>query len=234
MDDAVDEQRWNEVRDRIEQVLDSCDRPTEDVKLVAVTKGFPAPLIERAHGAGFRMFGENRVGEALDKKEGLPSEVVESSEWHFIGHLQSNKVRKIPGEFDLIHSVDRMSLVKEIDKRMGRESLTQNVLMQVNVSGESSKHGVEPDRADELAREIMDRDPIHLRGLMTMAPWTDDEDVLRETFRRCRDCRDRLEDQLDTALPVLSMGMTNDYEIAIEEGSTMLRLGRALFGERPD
>lgn len=151
-----------------------------------------------------------------------------------IGHVQSNKVKYLIGEFDLVHSVDRMSLIDELEKRLSREGLKQSVLLQVNVSGEKSKHGADPEDAPRVLEMILQADSLSVDGLMTMAPHTDRESVLRETFARCRDLRDDLARRFDVQFPELSMGMTNDYPQAIREGSTMLRLGRALFGERPN
>jgi len=222
------------VTETIDQSARQCDRDPGDIKLVAVTKGFGPDVIESASRHGLRSFGENRAGEALDKKRNIPSDRLDGCEWHFIGHLQSNKVKDVLGQFDLVHCMDRLSLIKEFDKRLSRESIRQDVLIQVNVSGEESKHGATIEEAPEVTEEVLSRETLNLRGLMTIAPWTDDETVLRDTFRRCRKLRDRLENQFDTKLPELSMGMTNDYEVAIEEGATILRIGRALFGERPD
>lgn len=232
--DPVNLDRWKEVKDRVRSVADDHGRDPDSLQIIAVTKGFDASLIKNVRDGSFGRVGENRVQEALDKKATLADDCVSDLEWHFVGHLQSNKVRKIIGEFDLIHSVDRTSLIDELDKRLSRNELEQDVLMQVNVSGEESKYGVGPDKAHEIAGEVLETVGLNLRGLMTIAPWTDDESVLKETFSSCRRLRNDLEDQFDTTLPELSMGMTNDYHIAIEEGATMLRLGRALFGERPD
>lgn len=234
MSNPTDSSRWSDVRDTIQTTLADQDRSHDSLEVIAVTKGFPSDVLEASFEAGFDAFGENRVTEALEKKQQLPESLVSEADWHFIGHLQSNKVRKIIGEFDLIHSVDRMSLINEFHKRLEREDLSQDVLMQVNVSGEESKYGVSSDEASDLAGEITARATLNLQGLMTIAPWTDDEAVLRETFRRCRKLRDKIERDHDVDCQELSMGMTNDYTVAIEEGATMLRLGRALFGERPD
>lgn len=151
-----------------------------------------------------------------------------------IGHVQSNKVRYLLGEFDLIHSVDRKSLIDELEKRLDRENQEQSVLLQVNTSGEESKHGADPEEAPRILEMILETDHLSVQGLMTMAPYTEQNRVLRETFARCRELRDQLSGRFDVSLPELSMGMTNDYRQALREGSTMLRLGRALFGERPE
>lgn len=227
----------SEKRKRLRQEIETHSHGTEfspdDVRIVAVTKGFSEEIIRLAREAGFSVVGENRVQEALDKKERLDDSLVNDLEWHFVGHLQSNKVRKVIGEFDLIHSVDRESVIDEFDKRLSRKNLTQDILMQVNVSGEESKHGVTPEKAPDLMDVILSHDTLEPKGLMTMAPYTDDKSVVRKTFEDCRELRKRLEDQFGRKFPVLSMGMTNDYQIALEEGATLLRLGRELFGERP-
>ncbi len=224
---------WKKIIQEVEDIVVEAGRIPAEIKIIPVTKGFDVDLIRRAYRFGFDVFGENRVGEYLAKKEELKPELVEEVEWHMIGHLQSNKVRKIVGEFDLIHSYDRQSLLKEFRKRLKRAGRRQRVLLQVNVSGEESKYGLSPEEAPALLEQTLKVDLLVVEGLMTMAPWTEDEAVLRKTFADCRKLRDELEQQFNIALPELSMGMTNDYKIAIEEGATMLRLGRALFGERP-
>ena len=220
------------LREEIENLLAQNNRKPTSLDVVAVTKGFSPEIIEQAHDEGFQIVGENRVGEALKKEKQVASECSEQLQWHFIGHLQSNKVRKIIGFFDLLHSVDRMSLVNELEKRLQRENVEQDILVQVNVSGEESKYGVRPEGCKKLVEEILKRDSLNLYGLMTMAPLTDNETIIRETFKECRLLRNHLEDRFSIPLPELSMGMTNDYPIAIEEGATFIRLGRALFGER--
>lgn len=200
---------------------------------MAVTKGFPVDIIREAARAGFSDVGENRVRRAVEKKDEL-GDPAKSLKWHMIGHVQSNKVRYLLGEFALIHSVDRKSLIDELEKRLDRENQEQSVLLQVNTSGEESKHGADPDEAPRILEMILETDHLSAEGLMTMAPYTEQNSVLRETFARCRELRDRLSGRFDVSLPELSMGMTNDYRQALREGSTILRLGRALFGERPE
>lgn len=227
------QQNLREVRSEVRRACEDVGRDSNRVELVGVTKGFGSEVVRRALEAGLTRIGENRVSESLEKMDTL-SDVASEPEWHMVGHLQSNKVRRILGVFDLIHSIDRRSVIEEIDKRFGREGRTQAVLMQVNVSGESSKYGVSPEAAPKLLETMLNRESLEVRGLMTMAPWTDRESVLRGTFSRCRKLRDRLQESFDVALPELSMGMTNDYPQAVREGATLLRLGRRLFGERPD
>lgn len=200
---------------------------------MAVTKGFSVDIIREAARAGYTDVGENRVRRAVEKKNELGDE-AKSLKWHMIGHVQSNKVRYLLGEFDLIHSVDRKSLIDELEKRLARENQEQSVLLQVNTSGEESKHGADPEAAPRILEMILETDHLSAEGLMTMAPYTEQNSVLRETFGRCRELRDQLSVRFDVSLPELSMGMTNDYRQALREGSTILRLGRALFGERPE
>jgi len=226
------QQCLREVRSEVREGCREVGRDPASVRVVGVTKGFGVDTVHEALDAGLGRLGENRVGEALEKMDALGGRVHEA-EWHMIGHLQSNKVRRMGDRFDLVHSIDRHSVVEEIDKRFGRDERTQPVLMQVNVSGESSKYGVSPQEAPRLLETMLGRDTLSVRGLMTMAPRTDRASVQREVFRGCRRLRDRLASRFEVALPELSMGMTNDYPEAVREGATLLRLGRRLFGERP-
>lgn len=231
IDDDQLSKRHDLLRERIEDACDRAGRDPAAVSVVAVTKGFPVDTIRDAVRLGYDRIGENRVRRAIEKKEQTSPET--DVEWHMIGHVQSNKVRYMVGEFDLVHSVDRKSLIDELEKRSSRENVNQDVLLQVNVSGEESKHGAEPPDAERVLEQILATESLRPRGLMTMAPRTDDESVLRETFAECRRLRNRLSESFGVDLPELSMGMTNDYPQAILEGSTMLRIGRGLFGERP-
>ncbi len=233
MSTRAPKENLREVRSDVRRLCEAAGRDPDGVEIVAVTKGFGPSVVRGALEAGLTRIGENRVSESLEKMEAL-KEHGDGLEWHMVGHLQSNKVRRIVGAFDLIHSIDRTSVVEEIDKRYAREDRTQDVLMQVNVSGESSKYGVSPEDAPRLLETMLDRDTLRVRGLMTMLPLTDEKAVQRDVFARCRKLRGRLEESLDVSLPELSMGMTNDYRAAVREGATLLRLGRRLFGERPD
>lgn len=226
-------ERHEVLREAVDNACERAGRDPDDVKVVAVTKGFPVDAIREAVRLGYDRIGENRVRRAVEKKEET-GELSGEVEWHMIGHVQSNKVRYLVGEFDLIHSVDRPSLIDELEKRSSRQDVTQDVLLQVNVSGEESKHGADPEEAKDVLERVLSTESLRVRGLMTMAPHTDDTTVLRGTFERCRTLRDDLEGRFGVDLPELSMGMTNDYPQAILEGSTMLRIGRGLFGERPE
>lgn len=227
----TDSSHWDEVLEVLSEACIKANRNPSEVKVVAISKGFDLDVIKAAWDYGFRHFGENRVSEALDKKHEMRRKSVDLN-WHLVGHLQSKKARRITGEFVLIHSIDRSSIIKELVKRLRIMNEEQRILLQVNTSGEESKYGASPEQSLKLVEEILERDSLKLEGLMTMAPWTDDKKVLRETFSTCRELRDKLEAKFDIDLPELSMGMTNDYEQAVKEGATMLRLGRLLFGER--
>lgn len=221
-----------EVRQRIQQACDrACRSDANALTLVAVTKGHPLEALQAARQAGLHVIGESRVQEAKAKWEAAGNIGLE---WHLVGHLQRNKVRQALQMFALIHSVDSLRLAREIDKEAAKSGRAAAVLVQVNASGEGSKHGLPVQNALEAVRAIGELEHVRVIGLMTMAPFTDAEDVLRRTFRRtrklferCRDTMERFEGRH------LSMGMTNDYEIAVEEGSTMVRLGTVLFGEYP-
>jgi len=228
---VTDKKHWRKVLHDLSSTCQDAGRDPSEVKVIAVTKGFDTNLIRDAYNFGFRHFGENRVEEGLDKKHQL-RKTLPNAKWHMIGHVQSNKARKITGEFVIIHSIDRYSIIKELAKRLRIMNQKQDIFLQVNVSGEESKYGATAEEAPELVEEILGRDVYNLNGLMTMAPWTDDEKILRETFSACRRLRDKLAEKFEIELPELSMGMTNDYEEAIKEGATILRLGRILFGER--
>lgn len=218
------------VTERIREALERAGRG-DDVRMVAVTKGHPPEAALAAARAGLRAFGENRVQELERKVSEVGRDAVE---WHLIGHLQRNKARQALPLFDWIHSVDSLRIARALSKEAVRAGTTVRGLLQVNVSGEDSKGGFEGDGAVEALGAIAALDGIQIHGLMTMAPWTEDEAVLRRTFAAARDLLDTLHRQLPDALRgrELSMGMSNDYEIAIEEGATMVRLGTALFGER--
>jgi len=196
------------------------------IQIVAVTKLVPVDRIREAIQAGLRRFGENRVQEALPKIAALQGS---GCEWHLIGHLQTNKARLIDGRFQVVQSIDSVRIVEALAAR-----LTQplDVLLEINVGEEAHKTGAPVQLAAELARAAVGSGRLRVRGLMTIAPQTPDAEGARPWFRRLRMVRDQLADELSIALPELSMGMTDDYPIAVAEGSTMLRLGRALFGPR--
>jgi len=204
---------------------------TDPVTIVAVTKGFGLEAVEAALAAGLADVGENRVQEALEK---LDTPVGRRVNWHLVGHLQRNKAKHVAGRFALIHSVDSAELAEELDKRAGggaAHGAKQRVLLQVNVAGETQKSGCAPADAPALAHRVAAQPHLALEGLMTIAPFTDDQDVQRRTFRGLRVLRDALQEE-GLWLPTLSMGMSADYGIAVEEGTTVIRLGTVLFGPR--
>lgn len=197
------------------------------VRIVAVTKTHGPEAVEAAVAAGLTAVGENRVQEALAKQDAVPGLAVD---WHLIGSLQRNKARHAVGRFALIHSVDRLDLAQEIDRRVG-EGGTQPILIQVNCSQEPQKGGTEPADLPALLDALRTCERLQVRGLMTMAELTDDERVQRAAFARLRRLRDDGE-RAGHVLPELSMGMSGDYAVAVEEGATLVRLGTVLFGER--
>lgn len=205
--------------------------PTE-VKLMAVTKTVEDDRIREAIEAGVDIIGENYVQEGKRKIEKLDRGRVE---WHLIGHLQSNKAKYAVRLFDLIHSVDRMSLAQELDRRSGAAGLVTKVLIEVNLSGEETKTGVAKAEAVSLVRDIAKFENLSVRGLMTMPPWFDDPEGARPYFIELKKLRDRIEEaeMQNVRMEELSMGMTGDYRVAVEEGATIVRIGRGLFGERP-
>lgn len=218
-----------EVRERIAAACARSGRPAGAVSLVAVAKGFPASSVRELFECGQRLFGENRVQEALQKIE----EVGPGPSWHFVGHLQRNKVRRAVGSFDLVHSVDDLDLALEIHRRAAAAGLVQPVLVQVNLSGEASKSGASEADLFGLLERIAGLDGLDLRGLMTLPPPPARPEDSRPYFARLRRLREQAEARLGWKLPELSMGMSDDYEVAIEEGATLVRIGKALFGQRP-
>lgn len=222
--------RLHDIQERISRACDRSNRDPSEVRLIAVTKNVPVELVREGMECGLRRFGENYVQKALQKIHALSPE----AEWHFIGHLQSNKARHVVGRFRMVHTVDRLSLARELDRRVpGPEPL--EVLIQVNISGEETKSGVSPDGLAQLVRGLMQLPRIRVRGLMTMPPYFDDPEMSRPYFRLLRELRDRTRGLVlaPHSLDELSMGMTGDFEVAIEEGATFIRIGTALFGPRP-
>jgi pyridoxal phosphate enzyme (YggS family) len=215
---------------RVRQVITSsaerAGRDPGEVVLVAVTKTLAVERIREAIGLGLRQFGENRVQEALPKIEEIgPADL----DWHLIGHLQTNKVKFIESRFRMVQSVDSVGLAGALDQRL---QSALDVLIEVNVAEEPQKTGALPADLSAVARAVNGAQHLRLRGLMTVAPMVADPEQVRPIFRKLVTLRDTTSQQLGVPLPVLSMGMTDDYPVAIEEGATMLRLGRALFGPR--
>lgn len=199
------------------------------VKIVAVTKYFGLKSIIAGYQAGIRNFGESRAIEAIEKIERLPDEIRKNSTFHFIGHLQTNKVEKVVKSFDVIESVDSLKVAKAISKSACSLNKREKVLLQVNNAGEEQKSGFSKDTLKTELREILSLSGIEVLGLMNMAPLGVDENAIEELFKDIREFRDELEREFNVTLPELSMGMSNDYKIALSEGATIIRIGRKLF-----
>lgn len=216
------------VKERIAAACESVGRDPAEVKIVAVTKTHPPEVIREAVKAGINIIGENRVQEAEEKYNEIEARV----EWHMVGHLQRNKVRKALSIFSMIESLDSLRLALEIKKESAKRGQITPCLIEVNTSGEETKFGVAPRELAELVTEVLKLEHIKLVGLMTLGPLTEEEDRIRRSFVQLRELRDRVENIFGCYLPHLSMGMSEDFEIAVQEGATMVRLGRVLFGPR--
>ncbi len=220
-----------DIRNRISEACQRSGRDVSEITLIAVSKTFSSDKIREAHHSGIADIGESYVQEMTGKYKDLKNESIR---WHFVGPLQRNKVKYIVDFVHLIHSVESLKVCQEIEKRASRIDRDIEVLVEVNTSGEPQKHGISPDEAPKLIDEIGVFDHVHVRGLMTMAPFVDDPNDARPSFKLLRDLQARL---LDNGVPEilvqhLSMGMSNDFEVAIEEGATMVRIGSSIFGER--
>lgn len=222
------DRRLEDVRGRIAAACARARRDPVSVRLVAVTKTAPLAAVREAIAAGQGLFGENRVQEALPKI----LEAGPAAAWHLVGHLQKNKARLAVGAFELIHGVDDRELARELDRRASTAATVQPVLVQANLAGEPTKHGSPEEGLMPLLEVVAGLAHLDLRGLMIIPPPVDDPDQSRPWFRRLRALRDRAALHLGRPLPELSMGMTDDFEVAIEEGATLVRVGRAIFGER--
>ena len=224
-------QRLEQIRLRIRQAAESCNRDADSVRLVAVSKTIAADIVKEAIEAGVTILGENYVQEARDKFKALAQYPVS---WHFIGHLQSNKARHAVRLFDLIHSVDSLKLAHELDKQAGKLEKIQQILVQVNISAEDTKSGISTDEAPRLIAEISRLKNLAVKGLMTMPPYFYQPQKVQPFFAALRELRDQISEQTlpNVSLDELSMGMTGDFEVAIKEGATLVRIGTAIFGER--
>jgi len=218
------------VREGIDRAAERCGRHADDITLIAVSKTFSAEAIRAAYDAGLRHFGENRIQEMQAKR---PQLAGMDATWHFIGHLQSNKVRPAVELFDRIDAVDSVPLARKLDAAASEHGKRLPVLIEVHLGGEASKSGVEPGALPALAEAIGLLAGLELRGLMAVPPYLDDLERARPYFRQLRELRDALSERLGRPLPALSMGMSHDFEVAIEEGATEIRVGTALFGARP-
>ncbi len=219
------------VNDQIAQAVREIGRDPDGITLVAVSKRMPVAAINEAVAAGHRVFGESRVVEAKGK---IP-QVAGTLEWHMIGHLQTNKVRDAVALFDLIHSVDSLRLAEEINRRAGQSGKVQNVLVQVNTTGETQKSGCAPEEVDTLVGQIAELSNVRVQGLMTIGPFVDDSAVIRRAFQLLRRAYERLRGTAEgrVHMKYLSMGMSGDFTLALAEGANMLRIGTAIFGPRP-
>ena len=219
-----------DVEKRIEEACKRCNRDPKEVTLIAVSKTKPVEMLQEVYDAGARNFGENKVQEIMDKYDHLPQDI----HWHMIGHLQRNKVKYIVDKVQMIHSVDSLRLAETIDKEAKKKNVTVPILIEVNVAEEDSKFGLSLEEVTALAEEISKLSNIRVCGLMTVAPFVEDPEENREVFRSLKKLSVDIaaKNINNVTMSVLSMGMTNDFEVAVEEGATMVRVGTAIFGAR--
>lgn len=224
------EKNLNHVKEEINEACKRAGRDPEEVTLIAVSKTKPIEDLRAAYAAGARDFGENKVQELTGKIEEMPADI----RWHMIGHLQRNKVKYIAGKVSLIHSVDSYRLAEEINIQAKKNNCTIPILIEVNYAKENSKFGIAPEETKELVQEISELENVKIKGLMTIAPFVEDPEENREIFRGMKELSvDIARENIDNVeMEVLSMGMTNDYIVAVEEGSTMVRVGTGIFGAR--
>jgi PLP dependent protein len=216
------------VTEQIAEAAAKAGRGSDEIELVAITKTHPAEKVREAIEAGQTLFGESRVQEARAKIPELPSNL----RWHFVGHLQKNKIRHALPLFELIHSVDSLALAQEMNRIAQEEGMHPRVLLEVNVAGEGSKFGFAPAQLREQIEELLALPRLSILGLMTIPPLAEEAEASRKHFVALRELRDRLQTEFRVDLAQLSMGMTNDFRIAAEEGATLVRVGTAIFGER--
>ena len=221
-------QNLENVRERVARACESVGRQVEAVTIVAVTKTHGPQTVDAVVDAGVADVGENRIQEFVKKK----AEVTRPCRWHLVGTLQRNKAAKAVGEFSLIHSVDRIKLAETLNRLSGERGVITRVLLEVNTSREITKHGFEPEEIPRAVRTIGAMTGVQLDGLMTIGPLTDDGAVIRRAFQSLFRLKSKVESEVATPMLHLSMGMTDDFEIAVEEGATMIRLGRVLLGPR--
>ena len=219
-----------EVQSRVEQACKRAGRDVTEVTLIAVSKTKPVTDLQEIYNAGVRDFGENKVQEMCDKMEKMPKDI----NWHMIGHLQRNKVKYIVGNVALIHSVDSYRLAEEINIQAKKKGNVVPILVEVNIADETTKFGVSKEDAMELVRQIASLDALSIKGLMTIAPYVVDPEENRAYFRKIKELSVDIDNQNidNVSMDILSMGMTGDFEVAIEEGATMVRVGTGIFGKR--
>ena len=223
--------RLKKIEERIKLAAEACGRRPEEIRLVAVSKTMPKEKLVEAVEAGVETLGENYVQEAREKFNDLYTMPVS---WHFIGHLQRNKAKYVVKIFDLIHSVDSLKLAREINKQAQKINKIQDILIQVNISEESTKSGARAEQTLEIIREISRLENVAIKGLMTMPPFFNAPERVRPFFKALRELRDRIKkkNMPNVSMDELSMGMTGDFEVAIQEGATLVRIGTAIFGKR--
>jgi len=216
------------INEKIKKAALKANRNPQEIKLVAVTKTATIEQIKEAISAGVKIIGENKVQEGKEKYQILSADI----EWHLVGHLQTNKVKYAIEIFDFIHSVDSIKLAKEIDRRSLQFGMITNVLVEVNVSGEETKYGIKSEEVEPFLKEISEFSRIKVRGLMTIAPIAEDKEEVRPYFRKLRELSKEIKSKniKNVKMDYLSMGMTDDFEVAIEEGANMVRIGRGIFG----
>lgn len=218
------------VEENIKKACEKAGRKREDVTLIAVSKTKPVEMLQEIYDQNIRNFGENKVQEMCDKMEVLPRDI----KWHMIGHLQTNKIKYIIGKTELIHSVDSLHLAQEISKQAVKHDVQTDILIEINIANEQTKFGIDAGDTIQLVREIAVLPNIHIKGLMTIAPFVENPEDNRLYFRRIHQLSvDITKENIDNvSMDILSMGMTGDYMVAIEEGATMVRVGTGIFGER--
>lgn len=223
------QQNAEEILGRVRDAAERANRDPHEITVIAVSKTFDREMMDQAYEFGFRVFGESRVQEIRAKSE---PPLPDDAELHMIGPLQTNKIRQLLPYVDVLQTVDRPSLINALAKELEQQDSTLRVMLQVNISGEEQKSGVAPQDAPDLMRQMVATQEIKPIGLMTMAPYDAENSTLRSVFSGLRDLRDQLQQDLGITLPNLSMGMSDDFELAIAEGATHVRIGRALFGSR--
>ena len=223
-------EQLKEVEHRIQAACDRAGRKREEVTLIAVSKTKPVSMIEETYQLGIHVYGENKVQELTEKYEILPKDI----EWHMIGHLQTNKVKYIVGKTALIHSVDSLRLAQKIQEEAAKKQADVDILIQVNVANEATKFGLTVEEAPKVIEEIAKFPNVHIKGLMTIAPFSETGEQNRQFFRKLKQLSVDINDKNidNVSMSVLSMGMSHDFETAIEEGATYVRVGTSIFGER--
>ncbi len=218
------------VEENIQKACDKAGRKRSEVTLIAVSKTKPVEMLQEIYDEGIREFGENKVQEMCEKMELMPQDI----KWNMIGHLQTNKVKYIIGKTSLIHSVDSLKLAEEIQKQAVKHDVTADILVEVNIANEESKFGISKDETIQMVRDIAKLDHLKIKGLMTIAPFVENPEDNRLYFREIKQLSVDINNQNidNVSMDVLSMGMTGDYMVAIEEGATMVRVGTGIFGER--